>query len=534
MECLAPPEDNMGHHRLIARCVNTLAVPALLLGSAACTGVVDPVLPHSPAISAVISPNLDLDATEQLLHYKNTYGVINDVIPPWGSAVSVYAADNVRFDHATADGWVVVYNMFDVGQTNSRPVLALYNKYRGLLRWWWWNDQDPAAASNYLTYALSIDGNNTSALNFTGEFAKASNAQSLHPFFVTGNSATFNQGLANHTWYYFDMPIAYDPAIAGQPQASYSFVVNGWATSVAKLTLEGDINGTINGTITGSGSGITLLGSAIGSITQTSYKNSTTVISNGPSAKVSLTDKINTAISSGLADAIKSNLNTLATQGLNVIGSPLSNLFGSLLSSAPSPQQRVSLNLAAKITANGELKTETAAITFRGALPGTARGDLSGYVPFYNETLGAFSLSAPPIVKWRVVTGLYPLPGPGQKDIQYTAVAPTVVVNPAIAGEVTLSPVSASLIYIRDYSGSEPLYNYNYLANPSFSGWTPVNSLFGNAWFSFTQPYAIRYNSWSGTPEDRIVVKVSFTITPKNGAPPVEVVQIYRPTFVNG
>lgn len=521
----------MKHRRVTERGLGVAAVLALLVLMVACTEPVSESNSTLP-INAKISPYVDIDQPDLTLHYKNANGVVQDVIPPWGSGTAVYAADNIRFDHFTHDAWVIVYNTFDVEQTNSRPVLVLYNKYRGILRWWWWNDQVPAGPSTYLTYALMMDGNNTSALNFVGEFARDYTVRNYHPFVVKTNSATFNQGLLNQAWYYFDTQFAYDPNITGQPQSSYSIALNGWATSVSKIKLTGDINGTINGTINGSGKGVNLIGSIIGSISSTSYENAVTLIDNGVKAQVSLQDKLNSAVSSSLTDAVKSSLNKLATQGLQILSSPLSNLFGSIISSSPSPQQKVELNLAARISVSGDVTTDAPAMVFKFAIPGTARGDLSGYLPYYNQTLGLFNLAAPPVVKWRVVTGLYPPPSNGQKDIQYFAVNPSIVINPAIAGEVTVSQVTASLIYIKNYSGKEPLANNNYLASSNFTNWAVVNNLYGNVWYGFSAPYAIRYNLWSGIPEQNIVARIAFTVTPNNGSPPVEVVKIYKPTFV--
>jgi hypothetical protein len=528
----------MKHRRATERCVGVVAILALSVLMVACTEIVsEPVSEPSSsfpnAISAKISPYVNLDSSNLLLHYKNTNGVVQDVIPPWGSAVAVYATDNIRFDHFSNDGWVLVYNTFDVDQTNARPVLILYNQYRGILRWWWWNDQAPAGPSNFLTYALMIDGNNTSAFNFLGEFAKDYTVRNSHPFVVKTNTASFNQGLINQAWYYFDTQFAYDPNIAGQPQTSYSLALNGWATSDSKIKLSGDINGTINGTIAGSGKGVTLFGTLIGSIASTSYENSVTLIDNGAKADASLNNKINTAIDAGLSDAIKSSLTRLATQGLQILSSPLSNLFGSILSSNPSPQQKIDLNLAAKINVSGDVTTDFPAVRFVAALPGTARGDSSGYLPYYNQTLGLFNLAAPPVVTWRVVTGLYPPPSSGQTDVQYFSVNPTnIVINPAVASQVTVSQGTASLIYIKSYSGNESLTNWNYLASTNFTNWAVINNVYGNVWYGFSAPYAIRYDYWSGTPEQNIVVKITFTVTPNNGSPPVEVAKIYKPTFV--
>lgn len=529
--------------RLTNRRVSATAMSALLLLAVSCTDMPVPTAP-APAdriqppttISRNISPNIDLDQPNLTLQYKNNVGAIIDVTPPWGSLVNVFATDAVRFDHFTSDGWVVVYNQFDVTRTNSRPVMALYNKYRGILRWWWWNDQQPAGPSNYVSYALALDGNNTSALNFTGEFAKDYTVRSYRPFAVKSNNPAYTNGLTKDAWYYFDTEFAYDPQIAGQPQASYSLIVNSWSTSVSKVRLSGDVNGTIQGTISGSGSNASLFGSIIGSLTQTKYENATVVTNSGSEANAptSLSNKINDAINTSLASAIRSSLNQLATQGLNILASPLSNLFTSILSSGNNPQQKVQLSLAAKLNVTGDITTDATAMNLVGALPGTARGDPSGYLPYYNQTLGLFNLAAPPQVRWHVITGLYPPAEPWQTDIQYfPPVAPTIILNPAIASEVTLSPVTASVIYIEQYSGQETFYNPNYPDSNTLANMSIINSLYGNVWHGFSAPYAIRYNGWTGTPEGNIVLQISFTVTPNNGSPPVDVVKIYRPTFVN-
>lgn len=486
-----------------------------------------------PAGTQKISPFVDIDAPNLLLQYKNIVGVVQQVIPPWGSAVSTSAPDNIRFDHFTADGWTLIYNTFDVEQTNSRPVLVLYNRFRGILRWWWYNDQVPAGPSNYLTYALMIDGANTGMFNFRGEFAKDYTKLDNHPFVVKTNTAQFNQGLLNQAWYYFDTEFAYDPNVKDKPQTTYSLALNGWATSAAKITLQGDINGTVNGTIEGSGSGVSLFSNLIGSITSSSITNSVQHIDNGAKAKVSFEDKINTAVSSGLADAVKTNLNKLATQGLQILSSPLSNVFSSIISSSINPQQKVSLNLSAKINLTGDLTTDQPAVLFKGAVPGTARGDLSGYLPYYNEPLGAFNLSAPPIVRWRRVTiPTYPPQPTGTVQIQYLADNnAAIVLNPAIASQVTVSPPSITLMYLKTYSGKEPITTASLTYN-NFSGWAVINNVAGNVWYAFSAPYTINYNYFSGTPETSIAVRVSFTLTPTNGSAPVEISKIFKPNFV--
>lgn len=505
-------------------------------------GCSDPTSPitvrsfHIPAaVNRDISQNINLDQDNLYLYYKNDAGTIVTITPPWGSGASVYAPLNVRNDHLTPNGWVVVYNSFDTTRTNDRPVMILYNKWRGILRWWWWNDHDPPQGSGYLTHALMIDGLNTSALDFEQEFAQDYTVSSSHPFAVKTNNQQFPSGLINGAWYYFDTEFAYDPQIAGKPQSSYSLVMNAFATTTSKIKLSGDINGTIAGTISGSGTNATLIGGlTIGPLSQNSYQSGTSVVNNGADANNTLSGLINSSIGGGLANALKGNLSTLFTSGLKIISSPLQNVFNSLISSDQTPQQKVNLSLAANLNVSGDITTDWSAATFAGALPGTARGDPSGYLPYYNQTLGVFNLAAPPQVRWQVANGLYPPKSPGQTDVQYFPVVPTIILNPAIADSVTITGLTASVIYIQQYSGKHTFYNPNYLASsPFISNFPVINNMYGNVWYGFSAPYAIRYSYWTGTPETNIVEQIAFTVNPKNGSPPVDIVKIYMPTFVH-
>jgi hypothetical protein len=83
---------------------------------------------------------------------------------------------------------------------------------------------------------------------------------------------------------------------------------------------------------------------------------------------------------------------------------------------------------------------------------------------YYNNTLGVFNLSSPPVVKYKVVR-MYPPPPPGYKDVQYLVQLPLgIVLNPAIANEVTVGPLSVTLIYMKQYSGKDVSYNPNLVA----------------------------------------------------------------------
>jgi hypothetical protein len=85
---------------------------------------------------------------------------------------------------------------------------------------------------------------------------------------------------------------------------------------------------------------------------------------------------------------------------------------------------------------------------------------------------------------------MYPPPPPGSKDVQYLVqVPPSVVLNPAIANEVTMGPVSVTLVYQKQYSGMDRAYNPNYLSSTALSNFTLINNVYGNEWYAFSAPY---------------------------------------------
>jgi hypothetical protein len=233
-------------------------------------------------------------------------------------------------------------------------------------------------------------------------------------------------------------------------------------------------------------------------------------------------------------------LSKLATQGLQFLTNPLSTMLSSLVSSKQGANQSVELKLAAKINLNGQSVSTTPVKFFKSAIPGTARGDNSGFLPFYNEPLGVFSLSSQPVVNFKQVYTSYP-PDPNLKEIQYlVSTNLPFVLNPAIANEVTVQPPSVRLIYLRTYNGKEPLSSNGNSINSSASfqsfgsPWPVINNVMGNHWVGFSAPYVVKYNYFSGTPEDNIVVHVTWKIVPNNGSDPIEIVKMFKPQFIPG
>ena len=491
----------------------------------------------------IISPDFALGSNSALLEYKNKFGQIRQVVPPWGSGARTDASDDVRFDRLKKDGWRVVYNTFVTSQTQEQPVLVIYNVYRGILRWWWFNDTE-TNAGNFMTFAFQMDGMQTSMLNFAGGRAAGTLREyKNHPYILETNAGEFNTGLANNRWYHFDVETSYDPRISGQAQSSYSLAVNSWATSVSTMTLKGSLTGTANGTITRSGSGVSLFAGLANAInvskTNTVSTNSVTY-KTGEEVKQTLGNKIDSQVSSGLAKALGSAMNKLAGEGLKVIQSPLSNVFASLVSSDKLDKQKVSLSLAAKLDLKGDITTPTPGFVFKGAVPGTRRGNETGFLPLYNHPLGVFNLKSKPVVNYYKIRNDWSRPGYPGTTVQYLLDQSSIQVQlnneaPLLNGSRIYT--SSTLVYLDAYSGDD--LKDGVTASPDrnafLSGMTPVNSVAGNKWYSFSAPYFIRYHWFSRPSKARIAVLVKVTLTPKDSSvEPVEFVKLFPVTFRQG
>ena len=55
---------------------------------------------------------------------------------PWSNSVNILYDPIIRYDFKSIDGWKLLYNTFNPNYFASGHFFALYNKYRGILRYY--------------------------------------------------------------------------------------------------------------------------------------------------------------------------------------------------------------------------------------------------------------------------------------------------------------------------------------------------------------------------------------------------------------
>lgn len=466
----------------------------------------------------------------QYLSFKNPNNTIVSVLPPWASGVSADIPEVLRYDYRNINGWELLYHTFDPTQTPVvyHPMLILYNKFRGIIRVFYFNINQPSQGSNYLASAITFDSFNstpTSQLNFANEFVMANTVKQTAPFFVRANINQLNSGLSQGTWFSFDYEVAYDESIKDMSEDVITLKLKTWAVQNTMVNVNGTIQGTLQGYIQSSGSGISLFNNLISNLSLNSTSVNRNIYANtGEQVKVTLQDKIKTGISNSLASSISSELGKLATQGLNFAISPLSKLFNNIVTTSIDNKERVYLDLSAKVNLQGNLTSESAVYDLPYIVPGTKRDkNISGYAPYYDKTLGLFNINQRPIINVTFTTT-----GGGRNErvtisefvLDKNSFNP--IFNPEVIDEIVISDVKKEIIWLKEYKGVG-----EYIENPSPG--TLVNITAGNEWYLYEDVFQA---TGTGPTHANLAVRLSFKVTPTNGAPPIYIVKTIRPQIV--
>ena len=478
----------------------------------------------------IATSNLDWENTE-FFYYRNPSNIVLSALPPWAFRTSSVIPDVISYDNKKVNGWVLVYHTFNptVNLPVYHPVLVLYNKFRGIMRMFYYNINQPPQGSNYLARSITFDSAPTSQLNFSSEFSKPTHIKQYQPFEISSNISQFNNGLALGTWYYFDYELAYDETIKNLSEDAITLGLRTWAVQETLLDVTGSIQGTLDGYIKGSGSGVSLFNNFISGVELNSLNVSRDVFSStGQEAKVSLESKIALGINDALASSISSSLGKLATQGLDFVTSPLSTLFNNILATSIDDKQRVHLALSAKVALKGTLRNSSLMYNLQYAVPGTLRDkNLPGYAPYYDKTLGLFNINnTPKVTATSVTTGTTrtALKTTTTFVLDVNSFAP--VFNPEVTAEVDIINVKKQIIWFKKYKGSIP---YS-LITPT-SGGTLVNITADNEWYLYNGN-TFKVSRTGSSAWASIGIRLSFTVVPKNGAPPVYIVKTITPDIL--
>lgn len=299
---------------------------------------------------------------------------------PWRSNGGTPLDAGIVNDYHKIDGWELVYNTFSpdnfpnagnvgtIATTTWQPsggfYFALYNRYKGLLRYYMYIPPGFFGSSTQISHGLGSYGNvPTKMLNFEGTTISDPNNSSI------GFSKTSKDGVsATGGWYAMQYQIAYDPAFANTTFPNSGFKWDVYSTSISQISLNGVEKGSIAGTIVAP---------------KPDFNWATAVL-----GVAQLAGTIAFNPENGFASAAAGGLSG-STQGV------LDGLFG-----GPTTQS-VSLDVSSNITTNGTITTFQPYALNSMPFPGQNVLDPNAVPPLINHSLGLFNLSSRPVVTAR-------------------------------------------------------------------------------------------------------------------------------------
>ena len=496
-----------------------------------------------------ISPFIFDWETSTYLPSASTPGA-NPVQMPWNGGTSSIDP-NLVSDYKKVDGWELMYNTFAPDKVLNDPnyyyYFALYNRYRGQLRFYLWQPASPVATS-YVNHGLKLysgtGGASTSPmLNF--------NAVSVVDQAVpqTGFSMILNQQInaSGGTWFLMQYEMAYDPNLSNTTFPSLGLT---WASnwiSVATLKVNGTNTGTIKGTLGNPNQPEFSASSFIGSFIQ---KGVATLFG---------------AVGSGLfLDILDGSSGKPFSQALtNAASGQVSGFLSGLIGgySGASSAQPITLTMDTKVELSGSIVSNGGLEDVKLPLPGQANGQTAdGNVPASSKTMGVFTLSAKPIVRHNFspfTLGPYEDPqygsyyeDMGKSLLTLDATSFSLVWNPAIINSssegATIQNVKREVVLIPGFLGGwDPTRPFNtYFENIAYSeccgGGSTVMVPTGVGTNLETMgrytiavadesvPLHIEYSTArSGLAPDITAVRISFDVVPNSGAPSSKVVKTF-------
>ncbi|WP_412467798.1 hypothetical protein [Pedobacter sp. KLB.chiD] len=471
------------------------------------------------------------------------------ILVPWASGSNQLFSNDIAFDFKRADGWNLIYNTFSPTQATSPNFFALYNKYRGIIRFYLYLPPGSPYASSYFSDGLGISGTYPSSImNFSKEIIDPENV--LRSVTKIQNYQILSTG----AWYACQYELAYDPYIVNSNQENLNFVWNVSSANVSQMVLNGTSNGTLTGTVGTANSGGFNLGSLLGNLGNTAIhiaglKGIQAL--NLPKSKVFGTD-----VTKSIEDGIKGGL-TGAVKGF----------FSAILGGSATSPQVVDLKLKVETDLKGSITNNSGILNTTLAMPGSANANSIGYIPSYNKILGVFDFSLAPIL---FVTNqkvpIYEAPGTTQKYIDDYSVAHfhgpldgiTLQVNPEVKNDgttVKVTRVDVLVPYKQRYANygrpSEkttiqrfldrndpewPLpsdYGKEIIGEEIYACGSSTNMTDTRITFKVQhrQDYSISTGYYNVTNLDGIRIRYTILVTPGNGSKPITFIKTVKPTI---
>jgi hypothetical protein len=426
----------------------------------------------------------------------------NAIPMPWSSGTTAINPDIVG-DYKKADGWVLVYNTFTpTTPLSNNPVpyiFALYNQYRGLLRFYIW--QPPTTVfSSYLSHGLNI--------NSTGSINSMLNFEVNDITDVTVNQSAFskidNQQISTNggTWFALQYEIAYDPTIATTSFPNVNLGLTAKYVNISIINLSGTQTGTLEGTISTPASSFSLTG-----VLTTVAKSA--IEAYGTSKLSSLLDTSKTAIS--LKSAVQNALSGNVKGFLNAI----------IGGSSGGSSQKVKLTMNTQLQLAGTEVNTGLLLGIQLAFPGQSNSQTASVaVPVYDNVMGVFNLTSKPIItrSSKVISGRTVF----TVKVDQTSIHE--IFNPVVTSIADIVPVSTDVVLVKANFNLKPAANETTNASTETIGELTA----------YTASSAISVNK-AGTDTDiftpNAAVRITFDVVPKNGAPKTRIVKTFLATI---
>jgi len=334
---------------------------------------------------------------------------------PWQSQSGTPIDAAIVSDFKKSDGWMMLYNTFNnsvLPYYNTMPTgglyFALYNVYRGILRFYVYVPSGFMGNNENIEHGLSIYTANSSTsrmLNFDGLDLVDAGAR------VNAFTKTNNVGVAiGGGWYVMQYEIAYDPDFPATTYPNLGLSWNSRVVDITQILISGTQAGTITGSITQQSSGFNWSGALINGI-------------------LAAAEIYGTAGASAFG-TMGTNLTSAATGGLaGNIGGFFSAIFGG---NSNNPQE-VDLKMNTTISLNGTLSSGQPFIPNSLVPPGqTVANTIGAPLPLTDSRFPGLSLGAVNLLQRPTV------------DVKRTVTSghPATIANTTTRYDFTLEPAS--------------------------------------------------------------------------------------------
>ncbi|MBF9251828.1 hypothetical protein I2I11_00830 [Pontibacter sp. 172403-2] len=422
---------------------------------------------------------------------------------PWETGASTGIDFDMLYDYKRADGWELLYNIFNNQRTETNGYFILYNKYRGIIRLYYFTGQYPKE-SKHMVHNLSLAGSGTTSsplLDFADQEVVDFNMRSRIASTVEKDLYRAN------TWYAFEYELAYDSKIPAYNKSSYSIIWDMKALNIQDFKANG--SGTITGNMpTFSAPGINL----------TLSPNYTNKSNTG--IQITSTNQVNdtpTGSSSWLTTAIKAGLSKAITSGVSGIATNI--LSGIFTKKKDNSGNSMALKLKSTTSLTGTIESNFGLPRLTLPVPGYGDPD---YAYGYNKVPGIFYISSRPTVQQKVIHyakqtefgGGYDLDGSYYTNTYNSPSNFQLVFNPEVLKIASIQNIKYEMVLLND--GEITSGRIETIGDKQYA----VGAVAGYK------------TSAEPSTEGFVGLRVSFKVVPNDGTPAVLIVKTFKCNIV--